>query len=89
MVTPTKTYFFQQCTAVDQTETSVQETDSNASAEIVIGQFKTLYIPKWLYCGTSLYKWQLVILQSFVVTVHLIGLIHCYISAGNYMEVYV
>ena len=73
MVTPTKTYFFQQCTAVDQTETSVQETDSNASAEIVMGLFNNLYLPKWLCwldCGmifVTSYKCQFVTLQSFVI----------------------
>jgi len=46
MVTPTKTYILQQCTATTQTETSVQERNSNASVEIVIGQFNTLYLPK-------------------------------------------
>ena len=39
MVTPTKTYILQQCTATTQTETSVQERNPNASAEIVIGRF--------------------------------------------------
>jgi len=46
MVTPTTTYILQQCTATGQTETSVQERNPNASAEIVIGQFNTLYFPK-------------------------------------------
>ena len=44
MVTPTKTYILQQCTATTQTETSVQETDPTASAEIVIGRFNTPYL---------------------------------------------
>jgi len=44
MVTPTTAYILQQCTATTQTETSVQETDPNASAEIVTGQ--SLYHPK-------------------------------------------
>ena len=51
MVTPTKTYILQQCTTMAQTGTSVQERNSNASAEIVIGRFNTLYFPKWL-CWT-------------------------------------
>ena len=46
MVTPTTTYILQQCTEVVQTENSVQETNPNASAKIVIGQFNTLYLPK-------------------------------------------
>jgi len=46
MVTPTKTYILQQCTETTQTETSVQETDTTTSAEIVIGRFNTLYFPK-------------------------------------------
>jgi len=46
MVTPTKTYILQQCTATAQTETSVQETDPTASAETVIGQFNTPYLPR-------------------------------------------
>ena len=46
MVTPTITYILQQCTATAQTETSVQERNPNASAEIVIGQFNTQYLPK-------------------------------------------
>jgi len=46
MVTATKTYILQQCTATGQTETSVQERNPNASAEIVIGQFNTPYFPK-------------------------------------------
>ena len=49
MVTPTKTYILQQCTATTQTETSVQETDPTTSAEIVIGQFNTLHLPRWLH----------------------------------------
>jgi len=46
MVTPTTTYILQQCTATTQTETSAQETDPTASAEIVIGRFNTLHLPK-------------------------------------------
>ena len=46
MVTPTTTYVLQQRTAMDQTDTSVQERNPNASAEIVIGRFNTLYLPK-------------------------------------------
>jgi len=44
MVTPTKTHILQQCTATTQTETSVQERNPNASAEIVTGW--SLYLPK-------------------------------------------
>jgi len=46
MVTPTTTYVLQQRTAMDRTDTSVQERNPNASAEIAIGQFNTLYLPK-------------------------------------------
>jgi len=46
MVTPTTTYILQQCTATAQTETSVQERNPNALAEIVIGRFSTPYLPK-------------------------------------------
>ena len=41
VVTSTATYVLQQCTATARTETSAQETNPNASTEIVIGQLNT------------------------------------------------
>ena len=40
VATPNKTSILQQCTAMNQTETTVKETDTNTLTEIMIGQLK-------------------------------------------------